>query len=191
MRGTDEGLGISVRGNMTPDSVDDPLTRSEPRFLEAFAGKRNLRDRSVDSTASGNSGKRVTFDSSDEKSATHHATDSVGGLVKSFLPFPRFGGFGRPGGRSASGPVPSTPPLDRSKQLGDVVVKGRPTVDGESHEDVDLNAAESLAQLRKSNPPIRKFMDAKDAKELKIGDVEELLRDYKRLAEILKEAIMT
>lgn len=37
------------------------------------------------------------------------------------------------------------------------------------------------------SPPIQRFMEMQNAAELKVGEVFELLRDYKRLAGALKE----
>lgn len=47
--------------------------------------------------------------------------------------------------------------------------------------------------IHKNNPrskegPIQKFLDMRSVEELKIGEVAELLADYKRLAAIIKQA---
>jgi hypothetical protein len=39
----------------------------------------------------------------------------------------------------------------------------------------------------KLDPPIKRFMEMQNAAEMKLGEVFELLRDYKRLAGALKE----
>ena len=90
--------------------------------------------------------------------------------------------------------VEELPAAEKAKQLGPVpekvaVDKKETESKSDVKEEVDLSAMEALALLRKTKPPIRKFMDVKDAKELRIGDVEELLKDYKRLAEAVREAI--
>lgn len=71
--------------------------------------------------------------------------------------------------------------------------KGRtPEVVSRTEEDGDdddeLNARETLAQLRKCKPPKKRFLEASSASELKLGEVEELLAEYKRLAKVLGEA---
>jgi hypothetical protein len=53
----------------------------------------------------------------------------------------------------------------------------------------DLNAVEALAELRKLKPPRKRFLEVSGASELKIGEVEELLMEYRRLARALGEAI--
>lgn len=50
-------------------------------------------------------------------------------------------------------------------------------------------AVSRLDELSKTAPPVKRFIEAKEAKELKIGDVEELLKDYQRLAGALRAAI--
>lgn len=106
-------------------------------------------------------------------------------------------------GRSVSASQPSTPaPAEASsKQLGDIVespaaingadeaglekVRSRADEEGES----DLNAAEALAELRGIKPPRKRFLEVSSASELKIGEVEELLGEYRRLAKAIGEAI--
>jgi hypothetical protein len=53
----------------------------------------------------------------------------------------------------------------------------------------DLNAVEALAELRKIKPPRKRFLEVGGASELRIGEVEELLTEYKRLARAIGEAI--
>ena len=53
----------------------------------------------------------------------------------------------------------------------------------------DLNAAEALAELRRIKPPRKRFLEVSAASELKIGEVEELLAEYRRLARAIGEAI--
>jgi hypothetical protein len=55
-------------------------------------------------------------------------------------------------------------------------------------EDDELNARETLAQLRKCKPPRKRFLDVSSASELKLGEVEELLGEYRRLAKVLGDA---
>ncbi|KAI7864404.1 hypothetical protein BDF14DRAFT_1732230, partial [Spinellus fusiger] len=52
--------------------------------------------------------------------------------------------------------------------------------------DMDIETAKTL-KLRPEGP-LSKFMNAKSVDELKIGEVTELLADYKRLAAILKQS---
>ena len=53
----------------------------------------------------------------------------------------------------------------------------------------DLSATESLAQLRLLKPPRKRFLEVSSANELKLGEVEELLVEFKRLAGAVGEAV--
>lgn len=137
--------------------------------------------------------------------------NSINPLNRFGIPtFPRFG-------RAGAAPPPSLPPgkdpsstkgslaesptslathdaLGRSRSRDIEVAKTRvPEVvsrgdeDGED-DDQELNARETLAQLRKCKPPKKRFLEVGSASELKLGEVEELLREYKRLAKVLGEA---
>lgn len=206
----DQGL-VSERGSLhespLSESLDDPLSvktkeRPERDMLSIVGGR--LREHSVDSSRSGGSGKRVAFDKSPvEKispspaTSTASAADQVGNIMNSINPLkgfsvPSFGGFRR----SVSGantPAALMPGADKAKQLGHVsekaVTEGREEKVADARGEVDLGALEALAQLKKTKPPVRRFLEIKDAKELRIGEVEELLKDYRRLAEAVREAI--
>lgn len=189
------------------ESLEDPLSvkpkeKPERDMLSIVGGR--LRDRSVDSSKSGGSGKRVAFDKSPiEKMSpspahsTASAADQVGNIMNSINPLkgfsvPSFGGFRR-SVSAANTPAPLAPAAEKTKQLGHIPEKAVPEKREEkvadAKEEVDLSAMEALAQLKKTKPPVRRFLDIKDAKELRIGEVEELLKDYRRLAEAVREAI--
>ena len=53
----------------------------------------------------------------------------------------------------------------------------------------DLNARETLAELRKLKPPKKRFLEVQNVGELKLSEVEELLMEYRRLAKAIGEAI--
>lgn len=203
--GEEEDLNLSGRSSIAEhadeNASDDPLSKPESKLLDLVGGRRTIRERSADSTHSGGSGKRVAFagttphpaDRTSSASPAVGPGDAVGNLMNSFNPLSRFSvpGFSR-FGRSASGatpPVlaPPTPTMEKTRQLGDMLPPSS-AVNG-ARDEADLNAAETLAQLRKTKPPLRRFVDLRDAREMKIGEVEELLRDYKRLAEVMREAI--
>jgi len=198
----------SLHESPVSETLDDPLgakSKEKPeRDVLSIVGGR-LRERSVDSTKSGGSGKRVAFDKSHTEKVsaspsgpTASTADQVGNLMNSINPLkgfsvPSFGGFRRTVS-AASTPAALAPSVEKMKQLGHIaerVVSEENATDGksETQEEVDLNAVEALARLKKTKPPVRRFMDVKDAKELRIGEIEELLRDYRRLAEAVREAI--
>jgi hypothetical protein len=53
----------------------------------------------------------------------------------------------------------------------------------------DLNATEALAELRRIKPPRKRFLEVGSANELRLGEVEELLAEYRRLARAIGEAV--
>ncbi|KAK8192499.1 hypothetical protein M8818_007668 [Zalaria obscura] len=214
-------------GDRSPDSatVDDPLsTAGHPlkndKLLDMVGGRSHrrhdpLRDRSVDSTKSASSGKRVAFAQNSAAAQSLRASDrekmpppappvpaasGVGDVLNAINPLkgfgvPSFGRFGRSASASST-PAPLTPGTEKGRQLGHpggALTSGTGgEEEGEREEDSDsLNAREALAVLKKAKPPIRRFMEVRDAKLLRLGEVEELLRDYRRLAEVLREAIQS
>lgn len=208
----DDTNSISGRSSINEpplsDGPDDPLSESgkaQNNMLTLVAGR--LRERSVDSTKSAGSGKRVSFaekggqapDRVAPPNAASSAADSVGNLMNSLNPLksfavPSFGRFGRSASTSTT-PAILAPSVEKTKQLGhgpeaipakETNVKdSKPIVRPEQ----DLSALEALAQLKKTKPPVRRFMDVKDVKDLRIGEVEDLLKDYRRLAEAIREAL--
>lgn len=207
----DDILDISGRSSPT---MDDPLTtggRSE-RVVELIGGKKGVRDRSVDSARSGSSGKRVLFadgQSSKDKPRDDLPSPGPGNLfatINTINPLnrfqvPSFARFGR-----ISGTLPHTPKdqpspgVEKSNRLDDIVEspvasRGSETTglektrSRESNAGDDLNARETIAELRRLKPPKKRFLDVQNVGELKISEVEELLLDYRRLAKALGAAI--
>ena len=172
----DEDGNISEASSYT-EQEDNPR---EDRILDMITGK--ARDRSADSAAS--SGKRVAFQndtkiSTDGVSASPppggplSAVESMRSFSNSLNPLGRLSGINvmRGFGRSAgSSPAMTPSPLasnDPGKQLKD--------------------PEKSLPSTAKIEPPIQRFLDANAAGELKIGDVETLLKDYQRLSKLVKD----
>ncbi|KEQ88924.1 hypothetical protein M438DRAFT_311681 [Aureobasidium pullulans EXF-150] len=159
----------SLSASPTADPLSAP--RVDNTMLNLVGGR--LRERSVDSNRSASSGKRVIFaekpnaalinNSISSSLPTQSAVESMGNLMNSINPLSRFGGFGK-FGRSASATNNVQP-------------------------ETDLDTLEALAALKKATPPVQKFIDAKNAQDLRIKDVDELLRDYQRLAALIKETI--
>ncbi|PNS20787.1 hypothetical protein CAC42_2718 [Sphaceloma murrayae] len=187
----DEEHSAAATVGMVATVSDDPLGRPDEKLLGMVAGRRQTREQSVDSNRSGGSNKRSSFFGGDEKSVQGPA-EAVGNFVNALNPLSRFG-VGVPSfpkfGRGASGQVPDQTMAEKPLASPTTQRHSRDGSGNAAQVEVDLNAVEALAQLRKAKPPIRKFMDVRDAKELKVGDIEDLLRDYKRLASLLGEAI--
>ena len=196
----------SIHESPVSEVTDDPLgaklkERPERDMLSIVGGR--LRERSVDSTKSAGSNKRVAFDKSPlekvSSSPSGSAVDQVGNIMNSLNPLkgfgvPSFGAFGRRSVSAASTPTPLAAPAEKAKQLGHIPERAVAEKKGyeskvEATEEADLSAMEALALLRKTKPPVKRFLDIKDANELKIGEVEELLQEYRRLAEAVREAI--
>jgi hypothetical protein len=196
--------------SLSSSPTQDPLSapRADNTMLNLVGGR--LRERSVDSSRSTGSGKRVLFAEKPNGAAalnnnaissslpTQSAVESMGNLMNSINPLSRFGGFGK-FGRSASASGSSTPTTpaassaamaEKTKQLGYIPEAEKSPVQNNSVQpEADLDAMETLAQLKKATPPLQKFVDAKSAQDLRIGDVEELLKEYQRLAALIKETV--
>ena len=166
-------------------------------LLNAIAGRQQSRDRSVDSVQSSGSGKKVAFAANNgnlltkagsptSASATSNeslhtgnaAVESMRSLGNTLNPLKGFGGMSvmRGFGRSPSSGTP-TPTFSTdgksSQELQQAPAVGKDGMDAQSS---------SIKAL----PPIQRLMDVASAEDLKIGEIAELLDDYKRLAGALK-----
>ena len=172
-------------------------TRSEDRLLGLIGGQRQqVRDRSADSVISTGSGKRVSFAAektppsasqlsssavpSSQTSTTHApnaAVESMRNLGNTLNPLNRLAGMNmmRGFGRSTSYGAP-TPPADRSKELGHAHPESSSTA----------SATASKQSGSKVAAPVQRFLDVADPGNLKISEVAELLNDYRRLVDALK-----
>lgn len=193
---------------MTEKGESDAPQRQkvEARVSELFGGKRpSARERSVDSQRSTGSGKKVAFaDGSkqpplpaSEKKGSENSSppSSIPATAASnpfggFNPLSRISSIGLPRFGRAPTSQPGTPTMEQSKELATP-----PATDiGGAAQVAEINSKGAIAlaafeELRKTSPPSKKFMDIKDAKELKLGDVDDLLKDYQRLALALKTAV--
>ncbi|KAI5360570.1 Putative vacuolar protein sorting-associated protein [Septoria linicola] len=235
--GPDDDDSLRLSGRSSPAHAD-PLSAGgsllEPnRMLELLGGKKAVRDRSVDSTKSGGSGRRaVTFDgksaagaAAGERSGQQPTTPS--GLFNSINPLNKFGmpafvpRFGRAGSVNSAA-QPTAPQLDTkisALPVGAAAAQGRlngivespvsmrkpsdtlaapmPALERTRSRDSttglgdgdDMNARESLAELKKLKPPKKRFLEIESANQLKLGEIEELLLEYRRLAKAIGEAI--
>ena len=171
--------------------------KSSDNLLNAIVGRKQSRDRSVDSVQSSGSGKRVAFAAENSNFLTkagsptvapaasneslhtgNVAVESMRSLGNTLNPLKGFGGMSvmRGFGRSTSSGKP-TPTLSTagksSQELQQAPATGKDGMDAQSS---------SIKAL----PPIQRLMDVASAEDLKIGEVAELLDDYKRLAGALK-----
>lgn len=212
----DDAMSISGASSTQGDDHQDvPAAKGlEAKMADIFAGKRQIRDRSADSTRSGgsNSGRRVAFTSTpnvEEKTpspaaiktvetqaqANPSAVDSLRNMGNSLNPLNRFASinvlprFGR-AVSSSSTPVLASPNIELPKSSPSPEPLSRTTT-GEISQ-VDEKGARAIAaieQLKKTTPPVKRFLDVKDAQELKLKEVDELLKEYQRLAAALRGTV--
>ena len=152
------------------DLVSSSL-KSDDGLLSAIAGRKQPRDRSVDSSGNSQHGQQELPNTSNA------AVESMRNLGNSLNPLRSFGGMNvmRGFGRTQSSGTP-TPPLAA------VVNTENPS---EALERSNSPSKPAVAGM-KTLPPIRRFITMTDAQELKLGDIPDLLQDYKRLAEALR-----
>jgi hypothetical protein len=200
----EEDDSLNLSGRSSP-AIDDPLNpRQDAKVLELLGGRKQLRDRSVDSVRSAGSGRRVAFASEqgqkDKPKDEIPTPSNLFATINTINPLNRFNvpGFGRFGrtGSLPTTPAQPSPGLEKVDKLADIVespVSARDTPGFERrdrHSDGEgLNAREALAELRKLKPPRKRFLEIQNVGELKIAEVEELLLEYRRLAKAIGEAI--
>jgi hypothetical protein len=208
----DESLNLSGRSS---PALDDPLNagaKGDSKMLDLIGGRRQLRDRSADSSRSGGSNQRVAFeqvqnlkpreDPSSAASSTGNlfaTINTINPLNRFSVPVPGFARFGR------SGSVPTTPsqsspaPEKMMNKLSGIVESPVSTREADlpalekqrSRESngEELNAREALAELRKLKPPKKRFLEVQTAGELKLSEIDDLLMEYRRLAKAIGKAI--
>ncbi|KAL2133182.1 hypothetical protein VTI74DRAFT_2790 [Chaetomium olivicolor] len=194
------GIGLSLRA---PSPAAEEHERPPLLSFISGTGRKVSRDHSADSARSaatsssrrgGEDGRRppevVATGSSPVISSPPMIMDSVRNLGNSLNPMARLsagiaGGF-RGFGRSTPAQAPTvrapTPPAkDAPGKLGGVEGGDLATAFP------DLASVLPPREHPKINPPIKRFIEAQNAADLKLGEVFDLLKDYKRLAAALKE----
>ncbi|KAF1842603.1 uncharacterized protein K460DRAFT_320830 [Cucurbitaria berberidis CBS 394.84] len=213
--GDDDSFTVSAASSIQGDDHQEPTGNKgfEAKMTDIFAGRRPIRERSVDSAQSGgsNSGRRAAFTAApsvEEKSTSPSAVkseppaqnnpsavDSLRNMGNSLNPLNRFASinvlprFGR-AISSSSTPVLPSPSTEQPKASQSPGPLSR-TVTGEGLQ-VDEKGARAVAaleQLKKTTPPVKRFVEAKDVQDLKLKEVDELLKEYQRLAAALRGAI--
>lgn len=124
--------------------------------------------------------------------SSNSAVESMRNLGNSLNPLNRFAGMSvmRSFARGSSGSTPTlsnltTIPNTNTKNT-DSTKTGRKPQAELTETSVSNGAGGETAFQEKILPPIKRFMDVSDAGELKVGELEELLRDYRRLAGVLR-----
>ncbi|CAI6340516.1 unnamed protein product [Periconia digitata] len=131
------------------------------------------------------------------------AVDSIRNIGNSINPLNRFANinvlprFGRAPTSTHTTPTTTPSVAEQNKQLPSLPAAATPrSVSGEAPQtsatladDKGARAIAALEGLKKTTPPVKKFLDTKDAQDLKLREVEELLKEYQRLAAALRGAI--
>jgi hypothetical protein len=210
----DDNLSVSAASSIQGDEpIETPSKGLEAKMADLFAGKKQIRDRSIDSTRSGgsNSGRRVAFASKPsveertpspaavkpETPTPSHpsAVDSLRNMSNNFNPLNRLSSmnvlprFAR-AVSSSSTPVLPSPSIEQGKTSPSPEPLSR-TATSETllGEDKGAKAVAAIELLKKTTPPVKRFLEAKDAQEFKLKEVDELLKEYQRLAGALRGAI--
>lgn len=210
-KSTLEEEGDTSRANSIAEqagtAVESPM-RLDDRILGIFAGQR---DRSADSAQSSGSGRRVSLAAEsfrakekasspsvssntgsvpslspsiqhDHAHAGNAAIESMRNLGNTLNPLNRFASMNVMRGFSRSSPIAATPPVVSTPPATDNSMPETPTSTIKDRTQLFCKSPGSIS------PPIQRFMNMADANDLRIGEVEELLKDYKRLASALLES---
>lgn len=188
----------SLDGSNSGHGVDEnetPTRAKEDRILGLVGGGKVSRDHSTDSTRSArsaSSSKKVGFapDENKEKASASSTAaspssnpalvDQIRNMGNSLNPMNRFSGMSmmRGFGRATPAPTPPSAPAKDSKTIeGGDLAAAFP----------DIAAALPPKDIPQIKPPIKKFIDMQNPADLRLGEVLELLRDYRRLANSLKD----
>lgn len=204
----EEALGTS---RSSSPASEDPLLmarKSDSKMMDLISGRKSIRERSADSSRSRESSKPGPHsqDTGSRDKAREEPMNTASNLfsqINQINPLNRFAvpGFARFGrSTSVSTTQPSTPPDRNGQKLagvqeapnksGSIVETTKENSHVASGDDGErMNALEALAELRKLRPPKKRFLEVSSANELKLGEVEELLLEYRRLAKAIGEAI--
>lgn len=186
----DENIAASDTSSLAEKDTNNPLADTPPhakpedRLLSVLGGRKapSVRERSVDSLRSNGSvgsaaAKRVARVANTAEQqrllASNNPLDSVKNLGNPLSALGgAFGSIGRGFGGIARGANASPPagPAQKEKALA-----------------VPAVAPEGLQAVMHVQPPVTRFMEMENVGELRVGDLEQLLREYQRVAGILKE----
>ena len=194
----DENGNISGASSFTEHLDETPernSAKSGERLLGLIGGQKQARDRSVDSVVSADSGVKPTtlLVDTEKVSSNNTASSQVAAAASSVQPM------------SASTP---TSAVDSMRNLGNTLnplnrIAGMNMMRGfgRSSPSTGLPSAAvatpaveqnkekepSPKLVAKIDPPVQRFLEAATVNELRMGEIGELLRDYRRLAGALKD----
>ncbi|KAB5570640.1 hypothetical protein GE09DRAFT_715053 [Coniochaeta sp. 2T2.1] len=194
----DDASVVSGASSIYDEDERRPSAKDD-KVLNLIGGRKASRDHSADSARSASSSKRVLFAATEDKekgTGTGTATpsssasaaaaqnnpaliDSMRNLGNQLNPMSRLSGF-RGFGRTASTPAPVAKDVAAAKGVaegGDL---------GTAFPDIAASLPPK-PETPKINPPIKRFMEINSPGDLRLGEVLDLLRDYRRLAGALKD----
>ncbi|POS84465.1 hypothetical protein EPUL_005627 [Erysiphe pulchra] len=166
----------------------DSGSRIEDRILSMISGRKSSRDKSADSNKrvsfaeETNNGKNTSL-SQNIPSSNPALVESMRNLGNSLNPMNRISGMGMIRAFGRSTPPSSIQPLstpDPTKDTFDAAI----TINAPATPDLNQMIPKESVKIA---PPISKFLELQSAGDMKLNEVKELLRDYKRLAGTLKE----
>ncbi|KAH0566443.1 hypothetical protein GP486_000155 [Trichoglossum hirsutum] len=197
-------LGSSTQQAQT-EGQGTTATIADDKLLGLVGGQKRARDRSVDSGKSGSSGRMAAVDrevapassrvpstpgTASPLGSSSAAVESMRNLGSTLNPLNRLAGMGvmRSFGRSTTNAQAAT-----TKEQGNLegpknaMAAELPGVADLTTAFPDLAPALSPKEPPRIAPPVRRFMELENPGDLKISEVLELLRDYRRLANALKD----
>jgi hypothetical protein len=177
-----------AKQNLTPDEIEslnalskEDASRNTSRNTGPTSGGRTPRDRSTDSARTQASSKKSIAGSLREESAPSPAAttspnplESLRNFGNTLNPLNHIPGMIKNFGRNA----PETPGHRAISPAAMDRLKISPA-------STDSTASPSAVSSVRIDPPIQRFLDVQDARDLRLGDVAVLLEDYKRLASAL------
>ncbi|EQB46816.1 hypothetical protein CGLO_14106 [Colletotrichum gloeosporioides Cg-14] len=184
----------SIHGTEDADSTRRAPLR-EDKMLNLIGGRKPSRDHSADSSRSVSSSKKAALlKENDEKGLPSSSPASGSNPLDSVRNFgnslSRFSGMGMIRGlsRTASTPVVAkemSPPKDGPTKAAEGVDLATAFPDiAAALPPKQAPASKPVPQIK---PPNKRFMELQNAGDLKLNEVLELLRDYRRLANSLKD----
>ncbi|KAL8661938.1 MAG: hypothetical protein Q9202_005139 [Teloschistes flavicans] len=173
-------------------SVDSLQSSGSGGKKVAFANEKNDTAKAPRSELTGHLFSSPMSATEQPVSSSNSAVESMRNLGNSLNPLNRFAGMSvmRGFGRGSSGTTPtlSNPnPTTNTNANNTNLTKtdGKPSAEL-TELPVSNGVGGETAVQGKILPPIKRFMEVSDAGKLRVGEVEELLRDYRRLAGALR-----
>ncbi|KAL1952537.1 hypothetical protein VTO42DRAFT_5070 [Malbranchea cinnamomea] len=171
-----------------------PRPKLDDRLAEVVGGRRPNGDRNTVGTKPASDAKKAPSDkfagqgSTTSPPISNTAFDSVKNFGNTLNPLNRIPGVIRGFGRNTTD-QPAQSAVVSPTSTPDEKAKPAPVLRGKKSS--DLLKETSNVSTAKIAPPIKRFLEMEDPAELKIGDIPELLQDYKRLASVLSSLEMT